>query len=107
MEIYNHKINFDYPLPLSKSLFEKNDQRPFLKVPYYPGWKIKTVEGKQFNAINYNNYLGFPQKTFGKEIIQIIYSPGWLNLLYLQLFSWLIISIYFLIDIFKKIIKTK
>ena len=51
--------------------YEIIDQRPFVKVPFYPGWKVKTIDKKEYSAINQNNFLGFPKEVYGNQIIQI------------------------------------
>lgn len=107
MQIKNHIINFVYPLFIKKEKYEIIDQRPFVKLPFYPGWKVKTIDGKEYSAINQNNFLGFPKEVYGNQIIQIKYAPKWLYLVYFQIFSWMIITIYFFNRFIKWLIKWK
>tara|TARA_B100000989_G_C19367956_1_gene396078 strand:- start:207 stop:767 length:561 start_codon:yes stop_codon:yes gene_type:complete len=107
MRIHNHKISFGNPLIINKANYENNEQRPFIKVPYYPGWKLKTIDGKEYKAINQNNFLGFPTDIYGNKIVQFKYSPNWLFLVYFQLLSWFTITIYFINNFLKKIKKWK
>ena len=94
MEISNHRINFAIPIKTNQFLNSDLKDRPFLKVPFYPGWKIKTNDGEIFNTINHKNFIGFPDNSLGKDISEIFYSPWWIILIYLQLIFWLVTLIY-------------
>lgn len=89
VNIANHEINF----PNGYNLFINNPSQSskyFVKTPFFPGWIAQTTDGKKFELINNNSFLGYPQNLRNKSISRIYYHPKWIFFVYTQLAAWIL-----------------